>query len=225
MRRATGVLVLLLALACDTPTIPGRDTADIYPFSLPTTPATIMRWTVGRTIRVHVVAAGTAERTALLRDAFEAGAAAWNETALFAEFELAYTADVAEADIVLSFSDVLLPVSTDQCQPALAQAVTTFCIEDPGTTGAALRIFPIRDGADPGHVRMIVLVLASAATDAASANRLVAHELGHVIGIGRHSDDERDLMYRVGQLTSRPTTRDAATAQVLYHVRADLVID
>lgn len=228
-RLAVAALVLALgsgmAAACDAPTIPGRDTADIYPFDLPVTPSTIMRWKVGRTIRVHVVDAATPDRTALLRAAFEAGAAAWNETALFAEYEIAPAADLADADVVLSFSDVLLPVSTADCLPAVAVAVTTFCIDDLGSPDAALHTFPIVGGQDPGHVRMIVLVLSSAAANAATANRLVAHELGHVIGIGKHSDDTRDLMYRTDQMTARPTNRDAATAQVLYHVRANVVID
>lgn len=216
-------IAIVLAAACDTPTIPGRDRSDIYPFDLPVTPATIMRWAVGSTIRVHVVDARTLEATDRLRSALAAGAAAWNESALFAEYGIASTAGEADADVLLAFSDVLLPVDTQNCQPTLTVAVTTFCIDDLGTPDAALRVFPLLSGAQ-SRVRMVVLVLESVSTDAAAVDRLVAHELGHVIGIGRHSDDARDLMYRADQVTSRPSSRDAATAQVLYHVRADIEI-
>jgi hypothetical protein len=221
--RVIPLVAAVLAASCDAPTIPGRDTSDVFPFDLPTTPSTIMRWPVGSAIRVHVVEARTAERTARLRTAFDAGARAWNETALFAEYRLQPAAGLADADAVVAFSDVTLPVSTQGCQPALTLAVTTFCIDDLGTPDASLRVFPAISG-ETGNVRMIVLVLATLADDGTAVERLVAHELGHVLGMGRHSEDTRDLMYRVDQVTSRPTNRDAATAQVLYHVRADIVI-
>jgi predicted Zn-dependent protease len=53
--------------------------------------------------------------------------------------------------------------------------------------------------------------------------RLVAHELGHVLGIGRHSEDPRDLMWRTDPSRSTPGPRDAATVLVLYHTVAGLV--
>jgi hypothetical protein len=227
-RRIAALLVIpligaIVTTACDAPVIPGRDTSDIFPFDLPTTPSTIMRWPVGSTIRVHVAEARTVEGTATLRAAFEAGARAWNATALFSEYAIRPASSLEEADVVLAFSDVTLPVSTQNCQPALTVAVTTFCIDDLGTPDASLRVFPATSG-EAGRVRIIVLVLATFADDGSSVERLVAHELGHVLGIGRHSEDARDLMYRVDQVTSRPTSRDAATAQVLYHVRADIEI-
>lgn len=217
------ILTAALLAACETPTIPGRDPADVYRFDLPTQPPAVLRWPVGRTVRVYVVDSSTGERTALLRTAFENGAAAWNEAALFTEYRLERASDLAGADVVLAFSDVLLPVDTDDCRPAVAQAVTTFCIEDDGTGNRRLHSFPLLDGAGPGQVKMIVLVLAAESNNPAVVDRLVAHELGHVLGIGRHSDDERDLMWRVDQKTARPTRRDAATIQVLYHVRADII--
>lgn len=210
-----------LLIGCDTPTIPGRDPADVYAFTLPTQPPAVLRWPVGRTVRVYVVESSTSERTALLRSAFERGAEAWNETALFAEFRLVQAPTLSGADVVLAFSDVILPVDTNQCRPALTLAVTTFCIEGAGTPDARLQVFPVLAGGG-GEVRMIVTVLASAASNPTVVDRLVAHELGHVLGIGRHSEDERDLMWRVDQVTARPTRRDAATIQVLYHVRADI---
>jgi len=220
MRRAwkTAALVGALMTACDAPTIPGRDPSDVYAFELPSLPPIIMRWPAGRTIRIHATPGRDETGTQRLREALDAAAAAWNSHAVFAEYRLERTADVAHADVVLAWSDVSLPVDTDDCRPALTQAVTTFCIDGLGTDSARVRPFPMRDGT-PSGVRMIVLVLAS---EAAAVDRLVAHELGHVLGIGRHSDDTRDLMWRTDPQVSRPSRRDAATVQVLYHTTPDI---
>jgi len=214
----------MVLAGCDAPLIPGRDTTDIFSFDLPTTPPTILRWSVGTTIRVYAADAASPEGTTLLRSALDQAARAWNATALFSEFHIAPVADPADADVLLAFSDVTLPVETDGCVPVLTLAVTTFCIDGLGTPTASLHVFPLRGANDPGHIRMVVLVLSAGPGDAAVIDRLVAHEMGHVLGIGRHSEDARDLMYRIDQVTARPGARDAATVQVLYHTRADIEI-
>jgi len=213
--------LLLLAAACDSPVIPGRDVADVYPFDLATQPPRVLRWPAGHAVRVYVAAGRNETSTAALRAAFDAGAAAWNEAAIFAEFRLEATSDITLANAVLAWSDVIPPVETDQCRPALTQAVTTFCIDGLTTDSARLRAFPLRaPQTGESRVRFLVTVLG---TEIANAQRLVAHELGHVLGISRHSDDARDLMWRTDPQVSRPTRRDAATVQVLYHTRADIV--
>ena len=211
-------LVCTFTVACDPPTIPGRDPSDVYAFALPSQPPIIMRWPAGRTVRVYATPGRDDAGSQRLREALDAAAASWNSHAVFAEYRLERTADLANADVVLAWSDVILPVDTDACRPSLTQAVTTFCIDALGTDSARVRPFPMRDGT-PSSVRMIVLVLAS---QAASVDRLVAHELGHVLGIGRHSDDTRDLMWRTDPQVSRPSRRDAATVQVLYHTTPDI---
>jgi hypothetical protein len=217
MRRLA--LLLALATACDSPTIPGRDGSDIYPFDLPTQPPQTLRWPSGQAIRVFAVPGRQDASSEALRNAVDRGAAAWNEQAVFAEFHIERTTDLAAADVIVAWSDVTLPVNTENCRPVLAQAVTTFCVGTTGADSAHLRVFP-RPAGEASRIKMVVLVLA---TELAIADRLVAHELGHVLGIGRHSPDARDLMYRSDQPVSRPTRRDAATVQVLYHTRADIV--
>jgi hypothetical protein len=215
---AIGVLAVAFAVSCDAPTIPGRDPSDVYAFDLPSQPPIVMRWPAGRTIRVFAVAGRDDPATQRLQAALDAGAAAWNTHAVFAEYRLERTHDVSLADVVLAWSDVILPVDTDACRPSLTQAVTTFCIDGLGTDSARVRPYPLRDGS-PSQVRMIVLVLA---TEVDAVDRLVAHELGHVLGIGRHSDDTRDLMWRTDPQVARPSRRDAATMQVLYHTTPDI---
>ena len=49
----------------------------------------------------------------------------------------------------------------------------------------------------------------------------LAHELGHTLGVFRHSPHAEDIMSAV---ITRPelTERDKATFRLLYHTRADL---
>lgn len=218
MRRA--IVLLLLAVACDSPTIPGRDVASVFPFELPTDPPAVLRWPVGHTVRVHVAPGRDDATTQALREAFRRGADAWNAVAVFAEYHLVEAERLETADVVLTWSDVIPPVETGQCRPAITQAVTTFCVDNFGTDSVRLRVFPPRDGGAPGNVRMLVTILA---TEVANVDRLVAHELGHVLGISQHSEDPRDLMWRTDPQPFGPTRRDAATVQVLYHTRADIV--
>jgi predicted Zn-dependent protease len=52
---------------------------------------------------------------------------------------------------------------------------------------------------------------------------LVTHELGHVLGLARHSDEPRDLMYGGELTTAVPGRRDQASVQVLYQMPPDVV--
>jgi hypothetical protein len=217
--------LIVVAAACDSPMIPGRDATDVYAFELETQPPLVMHWPTGRAVRVFVARGSSDPRTALLASAFDNGASAWNELAAFAEYRLVPVNNVTLADVVLVWSDVVPPVTTDACRPAVTQAVTTFCIVAAGTDSARLRVFPLRPPADASasRVKMLVTILAAEAASPTVVQRLVAHELGHVLGIARHSDDARDLMWRTDPAVARPSPRDAATVQVLYHVRADIV--
>ena len=49
----------------------------------------------------------------------------------------------------------------------------------------------------------------------------VVHEIGHSIGIFDHSPNASDLMF-VDPSVSGPSARDLATAEVLYHVPANV---
>lgn len=213
--------LILATAACDPPMIPGRDATDVYAFTLPTQPPLVFRWPSGSDIRVWIESGPSPEREGLLETAFAAGADAWNQHAVFGEYRLVRASSLGLADVVLSWSDVTPPVVTDACRPVVTQAVTTFCVEDLGGAAPRLQPYPLRTGGT-SRVRMLVTVLGSEAARPEFVNRLVVHELGHVLGIGRHSPERDDLMWRTDPLVDRPSPRDAATVQVLYHVRPDI---
>jgi len=184
-------------------------------------PPLVLRWPAGRTVRVWIEPGSSSATTAILDEAFRHAADAWNDVAVFAEFRLARAADLGRADVVLTWSDVLPPVDTRECRPAVVLAVTTFCIDGLGGDSPALRPFPLANGGE-SQVQMLVTVLATQAVAPDVVKRLVTHEFGHVLGIGRHSAHQDDLMWSGDPPRDRPGPRDAATVQLLYHVHADI---
>lgn len=215
MSRAAVLAAVVFVCACDAVTLPGHDEADIYAFETATDPPIIYRWPLGAEIRVLIMG-GASDRAVLLADAFADGATAWNRATLWGEYRLAFAEDLTDADVVLRWSDVPLPVDLAGCPIGAANGVTTFCLEDGG-----LQTFPALDGG-PGGVKMVVTISSSPAA-AARARELVAHELGHVLGIGTHSPNADDLMWGSTLSTAVPGPRDAATVRVLYHTRADVL--
>jgi predicted Zn-dependent protease len=193
----------------------------VYEFRLLTTPARVLRWPSGSVIRVHIAAGPSAERTALLESAFINAAARWNALASYGEFQLERAADARQAQVVLSWSDVAPPVDTRGCPPVIRQGVTTFCVDF-----NTLRLVPyplVNDPGAPSRITMLVTILATEASSPALVERLVMHELGHVLGLAQHSPNTSDLMWNGEPTASAPSVRDASTVQVLYHVRPEIL--
>jgi predicted Zn-dependent protease len=216
---ARAALPLLAAglAACDSPTIPAETQA--YDFTFATDPPSVLRWPAGATIRVYVSGGEDAERAALLRDAFREAAAQWEEAVLFREFRFAEAARVEDADVVVFWSGDPIPVDTAGCPPAsvTARGLTWSCPDE-----QARRLRPFRVGGEPSRVRMMVYISRAEASDPAGAKRVVLHELGHVLGIGRHSPNMEDVM-AMHVPVDRLSAADRATVQVLYHVAPDIV--
>lgn len=210
---------LVLLAACDSAALPPRPTADVYEFRLPTQPPRVLRWSSGSTVRVFVAGGAVPAQASALADALAQGATVWNRYALFGEYRLAPTTDLGSADVVLRWAGEASPVDLAQCQPAGTRAVTTFCLD---STGSRLRVFPRTEGGE-SRVKMVVSILPSQLTIPGRVPVLVTHELGHVLGIARHSDEPRDLMYDGDLVTTAPSRRDQATVQVLYQMRPDVV--
>ena len=212
-----GLLGMVALGACDSPTIPWR--AEPYDFTLATEPALVFHWPVGSTVRVYVSDL-PGVRQGLLRDAVAEGMAAWNRAVLYDEYRLEAVGSPAEADAVVVWADdPASPVVTDDCLPEVGRAVTTFCLEEENPE--LLKGFPLSDGAD-SSVRFVVTLGSREADDPVLLRRLVAHELGHVLGIFRHAPSPEDLMWG-GQLsTATPSSADRHTVQVLYHTAPDL---
>jgi len=68
---------------------------------------------------------------------------------------------------------------------------------------------------------MIVTVDPSRLLANQTLEALVAHELGHVLGIGSHSGDAEDLMFAAPRVES-PSAADARTLRVLLHEPSEL---
>lgn len=208
--RAVALLVPI-ALGCVEPTRategPGYDPAlfggDIY------------HWPLARTIRVYV------DDDALVAPTREA-LAAWQRVLYYREHTFDLTRDPRIADIVLRSVNVPRRVDLVGCEPPPegSAGVTFICRAGlaPPAQDTALTFPLLANG--PGRVKVEITV-DPAQAPAGGVLALVAHELGHALGIGTHSDDEDDLMFAAPTVT-RPSARDAATLRWLLRVRPDL---
>lgn len=227
--RARLLLAALSLAACDGPIVPPNTTADIYDFRLPTVPPSVIRWPSGTRVRVHVAGAAGA-RADSLSAGLARGAAEWNRHALYGEYEVVRASSLGAADVVLRWSDEPSPVDMTECAPELASAVTTFCLsaDDP----SRLHVFPLArppvfdppivDPDATSSVRFVITLLGTPAANSEAVSRLVLHELGHVLGIGRHSPDAGDLMAAGVPTRHSLSSADIATIQILYHTRPDI---
>ena len=218
MRRVVIAMITLVLAGCDAATIPEREA--FYDFTL-TDPPLVFHWPGGSNVRIHVTGGPDAGRAAALRAAAAHAASAWNDVALFGEFELSLTANAADADVVLRWSDVESPVvSPDplRCSPVGGLAVTTFC---PDAAGERLLVFPLRDG--EGRTRFVITIN-RVVTDVNELRELVTHEVGHALGLWNHPSPVTfpESVMLPQPTTDVPTDIDRATLQVLYHTRPDV---
>lgn len=220
MRTIQALLCALALAACDTPTVPERFLRDVYEFRLLTPSPKTLRWPLNSTVHVFVAPTTDATRTQWLKNGVDNAVDVWNDAVLYHEVKLVQVTKVEEADAVVQYSLANSPVILAGCLPSGPDAVTTFCLS--ATDPKRLRVFPLTNDEANSHVRFVVSVRESAATDEETTVRLVTHEMGHVLGIARHTEQPTDLMYR-GVLTRKDlNARDRATLQVLYHSEADI---
>lgn len=222
MKWLAALLCAGVLAACESPVIPPKAVHEIYSFRLGTEPPSVLRWPSGARVAVHVAARAGA-RAELLESAFTAAAATWNRPVLFGEYEIVSAGGVVDADVVLRWSDEVAPVDLSGCQPVISRAVTTFCLA--ADDASRLHRFPLRPPHDTAHsrVRMVVTILGSEASRPHEVERLVAHELGHVLGLADHSPDPQDLMFGGQPTRATLSRRDEATIHVLYHTRPDIL--
>jgi len=210
----------VLITACDSPSVPERLLTDVYDYRLRTNGLQVLRWPIGTTVRVYVTADADPARTSALESAFENGANGWNAAALYGEVRLERTTNLSDADAVLLFSSTLPPVETSNCSPGGGSAATTLCLDPQDQS--RLAVFPLRNGGG-GNVKFLVTIRSVNPLDVEAVRRLVAHELGHVLGIAQHSSRQTDLMFPETNLTrAEPSPADRATLHVLYHSRPDI---
>ncbi len=202
--RALGALLLALAAGCDAPTVPGE--APAYdPTAL--TGGRVYRWPLGATVRVHV--AESPGRSALAPHLRRA-ADAWLATLAYRELDVRLVSRAAEADVVVGHA-ADHPVALDACGPfSIGAAFTLLC---PDADSA--RTLPLRDGT-ASRVKIAVAIDEAQLESADRLAAVVAHELGHVLGVGGHSGDVGDVMHADPRVGS-PSARDARTLRYVVH--------
>ena len=142
-----------------------------------------------------------------------AGIAAWRNAFLYDEFDATVVGDSSAADVIVRAGPAPGPaLSRVRLHAAMApecDGATDIEISDDHTQ----LLLPIRIYIDPGFAPEADLTRCVALT--------TTHELGHALGLFRHSDAPTDLMF-ADPAVSAPSDRDLETVEMIYHVPADL---
>jgi predicted Zn-dependent protease len=140
--------------------------------------------------------------------------AAWRAAFLYQEFDARIVADSGGADVIVRAGS---GPGTIQSRVRLHSALAPECsgATDLDVSGdhTELRL-PIRVYVDPGFdpdAPGLPACLALTTT----------HEIGHAIGLFRHSDEAADLMFADPEADG-PSERDLGTAEIIYHAGANL---
>jgi predicted Zn-dependent protease len=144
------------------------------------------------------------------------GIATWRAAYLYGEYDAEVVSDSADADVIVRVADAppKAPSSVGRLHTALpgCEGLTDFDI-DTVATPVELRL-PVRMYLTPKYDPELV--------DLTECFRVTAtHELGHSLGIFRHTSDTLDIMYSFPQATSL-SVRDVNTAQFLAHWPANM---
>ena len=208
------VLATLIAAACDNPTVVRPDFA-YDPTQL--TGGQLYRWSTGARVRVFVepMAAGGIE----LAGAVQRAVVSWNAVPQEREFTLDVVTNRDLADVIVYDRSIPQPVVSGSCSfnPSGAAGYTYFC----PLNGRAERLRPL---ASTGFTTAIVIRvdMTTTATQAA-LDALVAHEVGHAVGIGGHSPQTTDVMYTRPTVRT-PTDRDRNTLRNVLGRAADITL-
>jgi predicted Zn-dependent protease len=142
------------------------------------------------------------------------GIAAWRAAFLYGEFDATVVSDSNAADVIVRAG------SAPGVQFARARLHSALAAECAGATD-----LDISD--DHTQLRLPVRVYIDPRSEpnapglAACLALTTTHELGHALGIWRHSGVATDLMF-ADPAVDAPSDRDLATAEVIYHVPANV---
>lgn len=214
-RSATRALMTsLLLLGCESPTVIRPDFA-YDPTAL--TGGQLYRWSTGARVRVFVepMGAGSVD----LASAVQRAVSAWNAVPQAREFTLDVVTNRDVADVIVYDRSLPQPVVTGSCpfNPSGAAGYTYFC----PINGRAERLRPLASTVLTTAI-VIRVDMTTTATQAA-LDALVAHEVGHAVGIGGHSPQSTDVMYTRPTVRT-PTDRDRNTLRNVLGRAADITL-
>lgn len=207
--RAVAVAVIALAAfsTCKEPTIPDRTGS--YSFADTVIVGTdtfidIFRWPPNR-LPVRFWADPRSNMASLVTHAVRV----WEAQFLYGEFIGELVPDSGRADVIVRWADSVPPdVPPDTTPPNSCTGNTNF---DFDATGTAL--------SGPVHVSLSVLggSPASEARVQGCMRRIAIHELGHALGLLRHSSFPEDIMFGSPDSTNLPSRFDRRSIEALYH--------
>lgn len=207
-------MILLITAACSEPAAPRVDPPAYDPTQLT---GVLYRWPTGRTIAIYTDPTAVPDATDL-RVATAAAMTAWKLALLGgSQFAFRTATSAADADVIVHVSGAPRLVGLAGCAepPTFAGGVTFFC----PAADSALTL-PLVNGA-MGRVKVDISINPAATSAANPLGALVAHELGHAVGIGGHSPDALDVMYG-SPAVSVPSARDIATLRWLVRQKIEL---
>ena len=202
--------VVAAVLGCSDISAPLRD--DLYEWRLfvpavtgPGTDTLTFHWPRSALpVRVWV------EDTAGLPADFDRAITVWKSMFLYREFDAQRVTDSVGADVIVrgggssaaQFSSIRL---SSALRPECSGATDLDISDDHTQFRTPVRIFiaPLSSAEDPGLATCLALTS--------------IHELGHAIGIFRHSPNATDIMF-ADPVVELPSTLDRGTAEVLYHL-------
>jgi predicted Zn-dependent protease len=206
--RLSTLALVVAAAACTDAAAPRVDPPAYDPTQL--SGGVVYRWPTGTTIAVFVdptaVGAGVD-----LAGATAAGMAAWQAALGGSQFAFRTSATAADADVIVHASAAPRLVGLAGCAepPAFAGGVTFFC----PARDSALTL-PLVGGPGTGRVKLDIAINPAATNATNTLRALVAHELGHAVGIGGHSPNALDVMFAQPSV-SVPSSRDMTTLRWL----------
>jgi hypothetical protein len=203
MKRAIALIVLALS-ACEQPAAPGRGNIYSYADTLGGAPQ-IFHWPeTTLPVRYYAAAEGA------LPEISQRGLEMWQDQFLYGEFRATLWSDSNTADVILRFSGGPPPPADPDTSMIVAacQGVTTPLI-DPNTSTLER----------PMRVTLSWFTGNAPEAIAACLERVVAHELGHTLGLfnaAHAGTNATDLMAGPPRVYA-PSDRDRSTVEVLYH--------
>jgi predicted Zn-dependent protease len=163
---------------------------------------TLYRWAPGS--KVAVFAHGDRVE---LSSAVTKAIAAWNDVPQFGEFELTQATDLDRANVVVYDRADAVPLGEASCQfDPRGSGYTYFCLAN-----GLVEFIPARSG-DPTTIAILISVDRAQVGNQAEYDAVVAHEIGHALGIGGHSPVMTDVMYGDPRVAT-PSLRDRQTLQ------------